>query len=135
VPKNTPGLAAWAKTTVARAEIVDVERPLRPALLEVAAHDDVPVADELGPGADALPLRLRDRRCEGDAAAGAEQGERNAEAVARDERSAPAEDRGHLGREGERLGRRAQLGEERCLQGRVGRGQPPDRVAVAGVDV
>src|SRR5580765_3962122 len=113
VAQRSARVADQPDVAVGRAEIVDVERPLRPALLEVAADDDVPVADELGPGANALPLRLRDRRREGDTAAGAEQGERNAEAVARDERSAPVEDRRHLGRKGKRLGRRAELAEER----------------------
>src|SRR6478735_9190234 len=89
VAQRNARVADQADVAVGRAEIVDVERPLRPALAEVAAHDDVPVADELGPGADAFLLRLRDRRCKGDAAAWAEQGERHAESVARDERSAP----------------------------------------------
>ena len=55
---------------VGRPEVLDVERPLRSALLEVPGHDDLPVADELGPGTDALRFGFETVAVDGHPAAG-----------------------------------------------------------------
>src|SRR2546430_4519625 len=81
------GGADQAGVTVGRAEVRDVERALRAAAGERLGGDDAVVAHDLGAGADPLALRARDRRREGDAAAGPEEAERNRLQAARRERA------------------------------------------------
>src|SRR6266516_2173578 len=83
VLQRDTGCVGEASVAVDWAEVLDVEHPLRLTAYKGLFRHDAAVADDLHPGADPLALCARDRRVEGDAAAGAEQTEGHALDVVR----------------------------------------------------